>query len=179
MSHVTSCHMPYQVTIMKLPLKFHLFHQLMDMSIISTWKLKYQAQLFREIAADMEYPQQWREFSAVLQIRMKVLSEGHDPHLLGIAKIVKKSWTDVTEMTIYRFHVKSDMLPCPTSDELSVTYGRVQNTVRHDVVKENIRQTRPVPYSSLEDCRRSWRRLLFMVRRKRVNFWCTGSRLFY
>ena len=127
-----------KVTIMTLPPNCTSLHQPMEMGIISTWKLKYRSLLIRAIVEDLETLQQRRDDSTTLKQGMRGLSEGHDPHLLDVAKMVEKSWAQVTVMTICRCWVKSAVLPRAMSDELNGTYGRMKNRSKDDDVKEII-----------------------------------------
>ena len=91
-------------------------HQPMDMGIISTWKLKYRSLLIRAIVEDLETRQQQLDYSTALNQGIRGLSEGHDPHLLDVAKMVERSWAQVTLMTIFRCWVKSTVLSRAISD---------------------------------------------------------------
>lgn len=66
---------------------------------------------------------------------MRGLAESHGPHLLEVAKTVQKNWDEVSEMTICRCRIRSDVLPRPMSNELNAAYGRMRNTSRSDDIK--------------------------------------------
>lgn len=67
---------------------------------------------------------------------MEGLTEGRDPHLFYVGKMVERSWTEVMDMTICRCCVRSRVLPISMSDELSVMYKRMQNIVLSRNMKE-------------------------------------------
>lgn len=99
------------------------------LGIICAWKLRYRSLLIRSIVEDLESGEQRCDDSQTLTQDMQGLTEGHDPHMLDVARMVKKSWTEVTELTICKCGIKSDVWPRATSDELTATYGWMTNTL--------------------------------------------------
>lgn len=91
-----------QVTISALPSNFTALHQPMDIRIISSWKFRYCSLLIRSIVKEFETQQKRRDDSEALKQGMRKLAEGHEPHLLEGAKMVERSWAEVTDMTICR-----------------------------------------------------------------------------
>lgn len=123
-----------QVNILTLPPNCTAIHQPMDLGIIGAWKLRYRRLLLQEIVKNLESRQARRDGSAELVSGMRGLAEGHDPHMLDVARLCSESWDLVTEMTICRCWVKSDMLPRGTSTDLNATFGRMSNTSREEEI---------------------------------------------
>lgn len=107
-----------QVAIFTMPPNCTSIHQEMDMEIISAWKLKYRLLLLGSILKGVGTRQQKRDYLSALTRGMNGFAEGHDPHMLDVTHMVSKSWEEVTDTTIARCWVKSNVLPVPYSAEL-------------------------------------------------------------
>lgn len=66
---------------------------------------------------------------------MRVLCEEHDPHLLDVANIVEKSWSEVSEVTMCRCWVKSNLFPRTMSDGFNATFWAMKNDSKSDEVQ--------------------------------------------
>lgn len=65
------------------------------------------------------------ESAKTLTARLKVLDEGHDPHMLDVAEMLNNVWESVTEVTIAQCWIKSDTWPKGVNIDLINKRGMV------------------------------------------------------
>ena len=68
---------------------------------------------------------QWQEAAKKLAAGLKGLDERHDPHMLDVAEMLENVWESVTERTIARCWIKSDILPKCVNGDLINKHGKV------------------------------------------------------
>ena len=94
-----------QVTVMTYPPNCTSVHQPMDMAIIYATKLLYRRELLNIKASTMEVAETLRSQAKDRKVNrgMAGLAEGHQPHVLDAADLLKRGWEQVTEKTIARY----------------------------------------------------------------------------
>lgn len=122
-----------QVTIHTLPTNSASIHRPMGMGVIATFKLQYRRHLLSRIKANIKERRALREAAGTLREDMRGLNEGHDPHMLNVAQLVKQAWDEIPERTIARCWVKADILPHAVESTLEAQYGRMPKGEIQDV----------------------------------------------
>lgn len=125
-----------QVTLFTLPPNCTAIHQPMDMGVIAAWKRRYRGLLLKAIVRDLESRRQRRDDSRALRAGMRGLGEGHDPHMLDVARLVEQSWNAVDAVGISRCWIKAEVLPVDKVAELNAVHGRMRNTSGDATVRE-------------------------------------------
>ena len=95
---------------------------------------------------------------------MKGLNEGHDPHMLDVSEMVARTWGEVSERTIARCWIKSQILPVHFQADIINIHGKVrrnENKVDKCMVNSMVRlvsrlnlESREGPTEFMEICGR-------------------------
>lgn len=94
-----------QVTVMTYPPNCTSVHQPMDMGIIYATKLIYRRELLSVKVSTMGVAETLRAQAKERKMARGVagLAEGHHPHVLDAADLLKRAWDQVTQKTIARY----------------------------------------------------------------------------